>query len=109
MCSGQDMVHSVEKRHTGTEDSTGTSSIFTLCASCIEFTFFNLVMYIPAVPLTPHNIAYVERQKESFLKGLAPPDFPPTKGEYGNAGSGKPDDIESPVGKVAMGFAIQVA
>lgn len=66
-------------------------------------------MYIPAVPMTPQNVAYIARQRESFLKGLAPPDFPPTKGEYGNAGLGQPDDIETPIGKVAMGFAVEVA
>ncbi|KAJ3791530.1 hypothetical protein GGU11DRAFT_881143 [Lentinula aff. detonsa] len=43
-----DVVHSVELEHTGKDDSA--------------------VMYIPAMPTTPMNKAYVERQKESFLQ-----------------------------------------
>lgn len=66
-------------------------------------------MYIPAVPYTPTNAAYVQRQKESFLKGIAPPDFPTHKGEYNHIGAGTADDIENPIGKRAMGFAIEVA
>lgn len=79
----------MEKKHIGKEDST--------------------VMYIPAVPYTPANAAYVERQRESFLQGLSPPDFPVTKGEAHCAGVGKADDIENPVAKRAMGFTIAVA
>ena len=67
------------------------------------------VMYIPAVPLTPMNADYVRRQKERFVQGLPPPDFPPGKGEAEYAGVGRPEDIESPVGKRAMGLAIEVA
>ena len=67
------------------------------------------VMYIPAVPYTPANAAYVERQRESFLKGSSPPDFPVTKGEGHCVGVGKEDDIENPVAKRAMGFSIEVA
>ncbi|CCM02223.1 uncharacterized protein FIBRA_04303 [Fibroporia radiculosa] len=84
-----DVVHAVEKEHTGTGDSA--------------------VMYIPAVPFTPQNAAYVARQKENFVKGIAPPDFPATNGEGSYAGVGRPEDIESPIGKRAMGFAIEVA
>lgn len=67
------------------------------------------VMYIPAVPLTPMNADYVRRQKERFVQGLPPPDFPPGKGESEYAGVGRPEDIDSPVGKQAMGLAIEVA
>lgn len=84
-----DVVHAVEKEHTGKGDSA--------------------VMYIPAVPLTPQNAAYVSRQKENFIKGIPPPDFPPGHGEGDYAGVGRPDDLNSPVGKKAMGFAIEVA
>ena len=66
-------------------------------------------MYIPAMPYTPINAAYVQKQKESFLKGVAPPDFPTNKGEFNHVGVGKEDDIANPIGKRAMGFAIQVA
>ncbi|EJF64698.1 hypothetical protein DICSQDRAFT_99988 [Dichomitus squalens LYAD-421 SS1] len=84
-----DVIHAVEKHHTGKEDST--------------------VMYIPAMPYTAVNAAYIEKQKESFLQGVAPPDFPRNKGEAECVGVGKADDIENPIGKRAMGFAIEVA
>ncbi len=62
-------------------------------------------MYIPAVPYTPQNAAYVARQKECFLKGVPPPDFPRWEGEIGFKGLGKAEDIENSVGMRAMGFA----
>ena len=83
------MIHAVEKQHTGREDST--------------------VMYIPAMPYTPINAAYVQKQKESFLRGIAPPDFPTNRGEINHVGVGRVDDIEHAIGKRAMGFAIEVA
>ncbi|TFK91415.1 DUF1479-domain-containing protein [Polyporus arcularius HHB13444] len=83
-----DVIHAVEKQHVGKEDST--------------------VMYIPAMPYTPINAAYVERQKESFLKGIAPPDFPTNKGEINCVGVGLVYDIVDPIGKQAMGFAVEV-
>ena len=85
----QDVIHAVEKQHAGKEDST--------------------VMYIPAMPYTAINAAYIEKQKESFLKGIAPPDFPVNSGEGSCVGVAKADDIADPIGKRAMGFAIQVA
>ncbi|KAH9847534.1 DUF1479-domain-containing protein [Lenzites betulinus] len=84
-----DVVHAVEQEHVGKADST--------------------VMYIPAVPYTPTNAAYVQKQRESFLQGVAPPDFPATKGEAHCAGVGKAEDIDNPAGKRAMGFTIEVA
>ncbi|GJE92712.1 DUF1479 domain-containing protein [Phanerochaete sordida] len=83
-----DMIHAVEIEHTGKEDS--------------------CVMYIPAMPNTPMNAAYVQRQRESFLAGVPPPDFPKWEGETGFAGIGTPDDIVHAVGKQAMGFAVSV-
>ncbi|KAH9917026.1 uncharacterized protein B0H18DRAFT_47152 [Fomitopsis serialis] len=83
-----DVVHAVEKEHVGTGDSA--------------------VLYIPALPLTPMNADYVRRQKESFLQGVPPPDFPPSNGESKHVGVGRPEDIESPIGKRAMGLAIEV-
>ncbi|KAK0490729.1 hypothetical protein IW261DRAFT_1433824 [Armillaria novae-zelandiae] len=69
-----------------------------------------LVMYIPAVPTTPINQAYVERQKETFLKAVAPPDFPvQTKHENSMVGFGKADDILNPLGRKAMGLPVSVA
>ncbi|TCD66348.1 hypothetical protein EIP91_001452 [Steccherinum ochraceum] len=84
-----DVVHAVEVEHVGKEDS--------------------CVMYIPAVPSTPQNMAYVHRQKESFLAGIPPPDFPRTQGESNFVGLGTLEDIESLIGKKAMGVAIPVA
>ncbi|KAJ8074513.1 hypothetical protein PM082_015414 [Marasmius tenuissimus] len=85
-----DVVHAVEPEHTGDVDSA--------------------VMYIPAVPLTPLNQAYVERQRETFLKGMTPPDFPQVRVKEADlVGTGKADDILSPLGRRAMGFPISVA
>jgi hypothetical protein len=66
-------------------------------------------MYIPAVPYTPANASYVARQKESFVRGVPPPDFPKWAGEAGFVGVGQPDDIESPIGRKAMGFAVEAS
>ncbi|KAL5529483.1 hypothetical protein ACEPAG_5468 [Sanghuangporus baumii] len=80
-----DVVHSVEQGHTGKEDSA--------------------VMYIPAVPLTPQNIEYVKRQKETFLKGATAPDFPKTTGEGTFIGVGKETDVIGELARRAMGLA----
>ncbi|TFK35599.1 hypothetical protein BDQ12DRAFT_611456 [Crucibulum laeve] len=84
-----DVVHSVEPEHTGAGDSA--------------------VMYIPAVPFTAQNQAYVERQLVNFLEGRRPPDFPQggTEGQF--SGIATVDDIVNPIGKKAMGLPIAVA
>ena len=79
----------MEKQHTGSEDS--------------------VVMYIPAMPCTTMNAAYIQRQKESFLKGVAPPDFPANVGEASCVGVAKEEDIVDPLAKRAMGFTIESA
>ncbi|KZT20478.1 DUF1479-domain-containing protein [Neolentinus lepideus HHB14362 ss-1] len=84
-----DVIHSVEQEHTGTGDSA--------------------VMYIPAVPCTPQNSEYLERQKEAFLQGIPPPDYPCEKGEAGFKGHGRVEDIVNPLGKRAMGLPIEIA
>ncbi|KAI0798536.1 hypothetical protein BC629DRAFT_1592113 [Irpex lacteus] len=84
-----DVIHAVEFEHTGADDS--------------------CVMYIGAVPYTPANASYIARQKESFEKGLPPPDYPMWAGEAGFAGIGTPADIETPIGLKAMGFPIQAS
>ena len=66
-------------------------------------------MYIPAVPMTPLNATYVQRQKETFIQGLTPPDFPKAAPEIGYEGIGRVDDISGSVGKRAMGFEVEVA
>ncbi|KAG5638108.1 hypothetical protein H0H81_001786 [Sphagnurus paluster] len=83
-----DVIHSVESEHTGTDDSA--------------------VIYIPAVPLTPINQAYIERQRETFLKSQRPPDFPKGPGEEAFAGIAGPDDVVAPIGRRAMGLPISV-
>ncbi|CAE6506216.1 unnamed protein product [Rhizoctonia solani] len=81
-----DLIHSVESEHNGTEDSS--------------------VMYIPAVPMTVANAEYVARQRDTFLAGMPPPDFP----QYSDTGESKfilkglPDHIQSPEGQSAMGM-----
>ncbi|KDQ59257.1 hypothetical protein JAAARDRAFT_128012 [Jaapia argillacea MUCL 33604] len=84
-----DVVHSVEQEHTGKGDSA--------------------VMYIPAVPYTPQNAAYVQKQKDTFLASVPPPDFPKHEGEATYAGGGRETDVVSAVGRVAMGLPIAVA
>lgn len=51
------------------------------------------VMYIPAMPSTPNNLAYVQKQKECFERGARPPDYPQGVGEDGWKGTGTTDDI----------------
>lgn len=85
-----DLIHSVENEHTGHSDSA--------------------VMYIAAVPTTPLNQAYIERQRESFLKAVTPPDYPAqAKPENALVGFGKAGDILNPSGRKAMGLPISVA
>ncbi|KAK0494059.1 hypothetical protein EDD18DRAFT_1403122 [Armillaria luteobubalina] len=85
-----DMVHSVEVEHTGRDDS--------------------CVMYIPSVPLTPMNRAYIERQRDSFLKGVRPPDFPPaSKDEHDFVGIGSATDILETAGRRAMLLPVSAA
>ena len=67
------------------------------------------VIYIPAMPNTPVNAEYIQKQKESFLQGAAPPDFQPGRSEASHVGGGKADDIKDPIAKRAMGFAVEVA
>ncbi|KAJ7895767.1 hypothetical protein B0H13DRAFT_1885471 [Mycena leptocephala] len=66
------------------------------------------VMYIPAVPLTPANARYVERQKDHFLKGVPPPDYAAATTGVGLVGLGSDKDIEESLGRKAMGLPISV-
>lgn len=84
-----DLVHAVETEHTGNEDSA--------------------VMYIPAVPLTPMNQAYIEKQRESFLRGIRPSDFPQGVNEDKWIGTATVQDITNPMGLRAMGLPVAVA
>jgi hypothetical protein len=81
----QDVVHGVEGEHTGAGDSA--------------------VMYIPAVPFTKHNAAYVARQREAFLAEVPPPDFPQEDGgEQGFIGGGSEADLATEEARRSMGF-----
>jgi len=64
-------------------------------------------MYIPAVPTTPMNAEYVEKQKDSFAKSERPPDFlkSPVKTEKEFVGIAGLEDVTSDVGRVAMGLS----
>lgn len=77
-----DTAHMVEAEHQGTEDAT--------------------VFYIPSAPLCDVNARYLQRQRENFLKGVPPPDFPGGVGESDHIGRGSVDDL-SIEGKLAMG------
>ena len=62
-------------------------------------------MYIPAVPLTPQNQAYIDHQKKCFLSGERPSDF--RKGavnELNFVGVATANDVVGKAGKRAMGF-----
>lgn len=75
------MIHAVESIHQGKGPSA--------------------VLYIPAVPLTPHNVEYIRDQKRLFMQGLPGPDFPGGVGESQFIDRGKIEDIESTEGKQA--------
>jgi len=80
-----DVVHSVEPEHNGTGDSS--------------------VMYIPAVPTTIPNKAYILRQAQAFLNGVPPPDFPQdVVPETGNKGLGLESDVVGEAARRAMGL-----
>ncbi|TFK88040.1 DUF1479-domain-containing protein [Polyporus arcularius HHB13444] len=79
-----DVVHAVEAEHNGTEDSS--------------------VMYIPAVPLTERNAAYMRDQRDTFLQGLPSPDFPGGEGESQFVGRATLEDIAHADGRRILGF-----
>jgi hypothetical protein len=79
-----DTAHMVESEHKGAEDAS--------------------VFYIPSAPLCDVNASYLKKQRENFLKGVPPPDFPGGIGESQHVGRGIVENM-SPEGKLAMGFA----
>jgi hypothetical protein len=81
-----DVVHAVEKRHMG---AAGKDSS---------------VMYIPAIPLTKANFDYILSQRDCFLEGIPPQDFPGGEGESNHIGRGQPTDIISTIGRRSMGL-----
>lgn len=104
-----DVVHSVEEDHTGNEDSAGKKEKknlfpFFLLISLFLLTKKKLVMYIPAVPFTTSNFDYIQRQKDCFLAGQRPPDFPKGPAEAEFIGVGRVGDIDNDLGRKAMGL-----
>ncbi|KDR75460.1 hypothetical protein GALMADRAFT_247897 [Galerina marginata CBS 339.88] len=79
-----DAVHAVEAKHGGLGDSS--------------------VFYIPAVPLTVHNVSYLRDQRINFLAGLPAPDFPGGEGESNFIGRGAPEDILTNEGRQMYGL-----
>lgn len=79
-----DTIHAVEAAHRGTGPSA--------------------VMYIPTVPLTRVNAAYVRDQLESLREAVPPPDFPGGTGEQGFVGTGTVGDVKGHMARQAMGI-----
>ncbi|RPD60796.1 DUF1479-domain-containing protein [Lentinus tigrinus ALCF2SS1-6] len=79
-----DVVHAVEAEHNGKGDSS--------------------VLYIPAVPLTEGNVAYMRDQRDTFLRGLPSPDFPGGEGESQFVGRARLEDITHADGRRILGF-----
>lgn len=64
-------------------------------------------MYIPAVPQTPRNTAYVKRQAEAFLTGTNPPDFASDgTGLPYVVGLGVDADVVQPISQITMGLPV---
>jgi hypothetical protein len=78
-----DLVHAVESQHDGIEDSS--------------------VFYIPSLPLSVKNAVYIQDQRERFLSGRTPADFPPNDSEVDFVGRSTEADL-SPLGRKMMGF-----
>ena len=56
------------------------------------------------MPTTPKNLAYVQLQKEHFIKGIAGPDFPQISDESAYKNVAKEEDIVGDASRAAMGF-----
>ncbi|KAF2012423.1 DUF1479-domain-containing protein [Aaosphaeria arxii CBS 175.79] len=80
-----DTIHGTEPENTGNEDA--------------------CVFYIPSVPLTPSNAQYIALQRDSFLKGVPPPDFPGGTGESTFSDRAKVEDVVGESGRSAMGLS----
>lgn len=63
-------------------------------------------MYIPAVPKTSQNWAYILRQAEAFRKGANPPDFGQADEDVTYVGLAVESDIKETDGRMAMGLPI---
>ena len=79
-----DAIHAVDSVHRGQSDSS--------------------VFYIPAAPLCEVNVNYLARQREAFVHGIPPPDFPGGEGESHHLGRATPAEAIELGGGRAMGF-----
>lgn len=79
-----DAIHAVESVHKGKNEA--------------------IVMYIPSVPLCEMNVDYIKVQKEAFLKGVPPPDFPGGIGESKHVGRGEDSFVKGHDGRAAFGL-----
>ncbi|KAJ5924298.1 hypothetical protein N7466_008485 [Penicillium verhagenii] len=77
-----DTIHAVDKVHQGAGDSS--------------------VLYIPACPVTEANVEYVKRQKNDFINGIPPPDFPGGKGESEHIGRATVEDLQGYANEQAL-------
>lgn len=86
-----DCIHAVDPVHKGLMDSS--------------------VFYIPALPLCDINLKYSWLQRESFMVGLAPPDFPGFplgEAETRHVGRASPEDVAKEGGEAALqAFALR--
>jgi hypothetical protein len=79
-----DAIHAVEPAHRGTNEA--------------------IVMYIPSVPMCDMNVDYIKAQKEAFLQGVPPPDFPGGVRESKHVGRGKENSLSGNIARSAFGF-----
>jgi Protein of unknown function (DUF1479) len=61
-------------------------------------------MYIPSVPMCDMNVDYIKVQKEAFVKGTPPPDFPGGIGESKHVGRGEEQSLKGNAARAAFGF-----
>ena len=79
-----DSIHAVEFVHRGTNEA--------------------IVIYIPSVPMCDMNVDYIKAQKEAFLKGIPPPDFPGGVGESRHVGKGEEASLNGVTARSAFGL-----
>ncbi|KAH7141330.1 hypothetical protein B0J13DRAFT_445926 [Dactylonectria estremocensis] len=83
-----DTIHAVDSVHAGKNDSS--------------------VLYIPVCPTTKANVDYAYQQRNHFLQGIPPPDFPGGQGEgqhIGRPSTATLKNVASEEGIRAAGFA----
>ena len=83
-----DTVHAVDAVHAGSGDSS--------------------VLYIPACPATRANLDYARRQRDHFVRGIPPSDFPGGPGESAHVGRPGAEELKGLAGVEglrAAGFA----